>query len=292
VSERAAPRTRGRLRRLLFGSSEPASSTDDDLALLHTRLEGIERVLDDLARAARAPAAEPPAPQGQSEGPALRPAALEERLAGLEKQINRAGREQLRLNTLIEAQTEQQRAALEALEAANARRDDEIRTLREQLRAAQKAARLDMVTALLPALDSLDEAVRAGRQLLAKVPARQRRGLFGRLRAPEPSAGEQALRESMAAWLDGLRFVRSRLLELLAAEGVVPMEPEGRPFDPHRHSVLEVVAASDEPPGNVVATLRQGYLAGERVLRHAEVAVAGEAGRHETGRGERREKQR
>jgi molecular chaperone GrpE (heat shock protein) len=40
---------------------------------------------------------------------------------------------------------------------------------------------------------------------------------------------------------------------------------------------LEVVpSGQNQPPGTVVAQLRQGYLVGDRVLRYAEVAVAGE----------------
>ena len=65
------------------------------------------------------------------------------------------------------------------------------------------------------------------------------------------------------------------LLAVLAAEGVTPLETEGRPFDAARQIALEAVPATAEhPPGTVVRELRRGYLAGDRVLRYAEVAVA------------------
>jgi molecular chaperone GrpE len=88
----------------------------------------------------------------------------------------------------------------------------------------------------------------------------------------------EALRGALDSWLVGLTFVRQRLLDVLAAEGVRPMDAEGQPFDPRLHVALEVVPAGDElPPGTVAAELRRGYLVGDRVLRHAEVAVSGPA---------------
>jgi molecular chaperone GrpE len=71
--------------------------------------------------------------------------------------------------------------------------------------------------------------------------------------------------------------VRQRLLGVLADEGIMPIAAEGQSFDPHLHVALEVVPPSDDlPPGHVAAELRRGYMAGERVLRHAEVAVSGQ----------------
>jgi molecular chaperone GrpE len=209
-------------------------------------------------------------------------AALHQALASLEKQINRAGREQLKANSLVEAQAEHFNAALEALRAADARREAEITLLRDQNRAAEAAARLEVVRAILPVIDGLDEALRSGQQLLDRpAPPAVRPGLFGRLRrrAPVPAAPDRGLREGMAAWLVGLTFVRQRLLDLLAAEAVVPIEAQGQPFDPQRHVALDVVpAGATLPPGTVAAELRRGYLVGQRVLRHAEVAVAKEQG--------------
>lgn len=277
MSERSRSTTSGWLRRLLFGSAEPASSTDGSPTLLDGRLAAIERALDDLSQVKRSSASEPPSQAAEGEQPTLPGlATIEQSLAALEKQINRAGREQLKLNVLVETQTEQQRTALEALQVANERRDNEVLALREQLRAAQQATRLDMVRALLPVLDGLAEAQRSGTHVLEQPPApAPQRGLFRRQRQDTPSAGEQMLRESMRAWLEGLRFVRKRLLDLLAAEGVVPMEADGQSFDPHRHIVLDVITVTDRPAGTVVSTLRQGYIAGDHVVRHAEVAVAG-----------------
>lgn len=242
--------------------------------LLGERLARIERALADLALAVPARPEVPPEPPGLG--------AIEQGLTALEKQINRAGREQLKTNTLVEVQIAHQGAALEALRAADERRAGEATALREQLRTVQQTARLEMVRAILPALDGLDEALRSGTQLLEQAAPPRRRWYFGRLRGlASPSSAEQTLRDSMQAWLDGLHFVRQRLLDVLAAEGVMPMDADGQPFDPRWHIALDVVPARDRSLGTVVSTLRQGYVAGERILRHAEVAVTGDSRQHD-----------
>ena len=70
-------------------------------------------------------------------------------------------------------------------------------------------------------------------------------------------------------------MVRRRLLDALAAEGVTLIAAEGQPFDPRRHIAVEVVAAA-APSGTVMQEIRRGFVVGTRVLRHAEVAVAGD----------------
>ncbi|MBV9278677.1 MAG: nucleotide exchange factor GrpE, partial [Chloroflexi bacterium] len=198
----------------------------------------------------------------------------------LEKQVERLGREQFKARTLAEAQMDQINAALEMLRASDARRETELDALRARGRADQTAARLEVVQAMLPALDGLDEALRSGRRLLEQhaEPPRQPT-LFGRLSGRPAPPVQAELHEAMAAWLAGLTFVRQRLLDVLAAEGVQPIETRGLEFDPHFHVALEVVPPSETAPaGTIVSELRRGYLAGDRVLRYAEVAVVGERG--------------
>jgi molecular chaperone GrpE (heat shock protein) len=199
--------------------------------------------------------------------------ALQVTVAALEKQISRAGREQLKANALAEVQAERLAAALEALRGAGARHAGE-------LEAATTEARLQLARAMLPTIDGLDEAIRAGELMLAHHAAQEpadallRRLLHG---GPPPEARPEAaaLRGAMRAWLEGLALVRRRLLDALAAEGIALIAAVGRPFDPRRHIAVEVLPA-DAPGGVVLQEVRRGFLAGERVLRHVEVAVAGE----------------
>lgn len=256
---------------------------------------------------------------------------LQDGLAALEKQVSKAGREQFKANALAESQAERLGAALDLLrttaQEAEERARAEQESLRQQAGSAQTAARLAVVERLLPVLDGLDEALRAGRRVLAEVatrpvgagapfqplarpvdPARSEPNLLEQLRRffvgplpvepvepvaddgpdqpppprmlPAPDAdAQQDLRAALDAWLIGLTFVRQRLLDVLGAEDVWPIEAEGLPFDPQLHMALDVVPArGDLLPGTVASELRRGYLVGGRVLRHAEVAVAQEPG--------------
>ena len=93
--------------------------------------------------------------------------------------------------------------------------------------------------------------------------------------ASGPKADDGSRSGELAAWLEGLKLVQERLIDLLAAEGVRPIEAEGDAFDPHLHVVIETVPATDSvPAGTIVRETRRGYLAGETVLRYAEVIVA------------------
>ncbi len=272
--------------RLFSGSSQSDAAQ---------RLVRVERQLTDLGRQVEA-LRSAIAPDAGSAGANL--AALHEALLGLEKQVGRAGREQLKTNTLAEAQSAQLAEALEQLRAADSRRAAEIEALREQQRREQAAARHAAAQDILPALDGLDEALRSGRQLLAAsakhaggaeagapasappAPGGWLRQLFGEQQHAKPrhDAALQQLAEQTAAidaWVTGLTFVRKRLLDILAAADVRPISAVGQPFDPRQHVAIGVVPANEDfPPGTVVEELRRGYLAGERVLRHAEVLVA------------------
>ncbi len=194
-------------------------------------------------------------------------------ISALEKQITRAGREQLKANTLTAAQTEQLTLALEQLRTADTRREAALNDLRERNRVEQAEARLAVVRSILPALDGLDEALRSGQATLARSTETDLlRELLGL--APESAPSGADPRTTLAAWLQGLEFVRRRLLDALAAESVIPIPAVGQRFNPQRHLALEAVVATKAPPGTVVGEIRRGYSVGERILRHAEVIVA------------------
>lgn len=232
-------------------------------------------------------------------------------LAGLEKQLARLGREQFKANALLEAQQQQIQAALEQLRQHDERREKERAELLARHAAELTEARLQVIQRLLPVLDGLGEALAAGERLLERAPSpiqlqeisrqenerlpvwvnllawplvvvgllfpglaqertRKRHAAIAKL-----AADMAAWQDAQIAWLRGLELVRERLLETLAGEGVEPIETVGCPFDPHRHLAMDTAPAGpDFPPGTIVAELRQGFMAGSRVLRYAEVIVA------------------
>ena len=75
-------------------------------------------------------------------------------------------------------------------------------------------------------------------------------------------------------WLRGLRLTLQNLEALLADQGVIAIEAEGRPFDPKLHEAVGVEVSAEHPDDTVVAELRRGYRQHDRVLRPAMVKVS------------------
>lgn len=73
---------------------------------------------------------------------------------------------------------------------------------------------------------------------------------------------------------EGVEATFRSLEDVLAGEGVEPIEPDpGTETDPERHEVLLRVE-SDEPEGTVADLHRPGYEMAEKVLRAAQVTVS------------------
>ncbi len=174
---------------------------------------------------------------------------LARRLEASADSLKRLSREQYKTNTLAEQQHDQTRQALELAQ----------QTL-DELKAAQaaqvQAARLEVVEALFPVIDSVDAAIRSG--------AAQARALMGT--SPEAA-------RSLVAWLEGQSLLRERLLDLLAGEGIEPVAGKGAIFDAGQHVAVQVVKDPAQPAGQIMSVQQRGFRLGERVLRYAEVVV-------------------
>jgi molecular chaperone GrpE len=114
-------------------------------------------------------------------------------------------------------------------------------------------AEADLVKRLIPTLDNLERALRAG--------------------GPEDS-----LRE-------GVELTRRELLAALEAAGLRSDDPSGRPFDPETQQALAAEAVPGYADGTVVEVFRKAYFLRDRLLRPALVKVAkagqGPAGEHD-----------
>ncbi len=109
-----------------------------------------------------------PAAQKATERPAEVVAPVD--ISGLEKQVARLGREQFRLNVLVEAQQRAFQAALEQLGARGERREREIAEVQARRPTELAEARLQVVQRLLPVLDGLDQAFASGERLGERLP--------------------------------------------------------------------------------------------------------------------------
>jgi len=74
-------------------------------------------------------------------------------------------------------------------------------------------------------------------------------------------------------WLRGVQLTLQNLDEVLAAQGVTPIESMGERFDPKVHEAVST-EESDQPEDTVIAELRRGYRMHDRVLRPALVKLA------------------
>jgi molecular chaperone GrpE len=76
-----------------------------------------------------------------------------------------------------------------------------------------------------------------------------------------------------ASLRQGVELTYRALQQLLAQEGVEPIQALGQPFDPHLHEAM-LASPAPEPPGTVIGELERGYRYRGRLLRPARVQLA------------------
>lgn len=188
-----------------------------------------------------------------------------DQLERLAAEVARLGREQFRATTLLEGLG----AALEELSApASAASVDagDADDADDLVSALESRIRVDLAKELLPVVDAVDHSIGTARTLLSELRV-------------EPGAPPGLIERGalLEAWIEGLRLIERRLLALLDREGVRPIAALDQPFDPHRHIALAVAPSAGVTAGTVIAEELRGFTVGDRVLRHAEVVVAGRA---------------
>ncbi len=75
-------------------------------------------------------------------------------------------------------------------------------------------------------------------------------------------------------WAVGFEMLLSQFKQVLSQHGVQEYHSVGKPFDPHIHEAVEMMATTEYPPGVVVEEFVRGYKMGERPIRVARVKVA------------------
>jgi molecular chaperone GrpE len=118
----------------------------------------------------------------------------------------------------------------------------------------RERTREDLLRQLLPAIDDVDRA-------LGAVPAELR--------------GHP--------WAEGIALAHQRLLDALRHAGVERLGTDGEPFDPSVHDAVAYTERPEMAGPQVQEVVRHGYRSGSRVLRAAQVVVAGPPrnGRHD-----------
>jgi molecular chaperone GrpE len=149
----------------------------------------------------------------------------------------------------LRAELEQARAQIQDLFNRLARTQADFENYRRRVQREKEElvvyANQRLILNLLPVLDNLDRAL-----------------------ATPPAPGDEKLRQ-------GVEMTARSFREILAKEGVTPIDAVGQPFDPNLHEAVATVdATAEHPEGTVVAEFQKGYKLGERVIRASMVQVA------------------
>ncbi|HZE20289.1 MAG TPA: nucleotide exchange factor GrpE, partial [Candidatus Angelobacter sp.] len=155
----------------------------------------------------------------------------------------------------LETETKDPSQLTADLERARAREDELLRAVAEltnvnrrrkqDMETLAQLAQESLVRSILPVLDDIDRALLA---------AQGREG--------DP-------------FYSGLVMIRERLWQTLEREGLEAIDAKGAPFDPEVHEAVAQQPSEDKPPGTVLEVVLPGYRFRGRVLRHANVVVAG-----------------
>lgn len=73
---------------------------------------------------------------------------------------------------------------------------------------------------------------------------------------------------------NGMQMIYNQFLESLKKIGVEEMEAIGKEFDPNIHNAIKQTESEEFGENTVCEVFQKGYTLGDRVIRHAVVAVA------------------
>lgn len=143
----------------------------------------------------------------------------------------------------------EQRKAEEYLDLSRRTQADFVnykrRVAQEQID-ARNTAKMEVLQQILPVLDDLGRALQAAPPELENQP-----------------------------WVQGILLVTRRLIATLEHLGVRQVGQPGEQFDPRWHEAVTMETKPNVSEGTILNVTRPGYAFGDRVLRPAQVVVAG-----------------
>jgi molecular chaperone GrpE len=85
---------------------------------------------------------------------------------------------------------------------------------------------------------------------------------------------EKAFQGTESKEMEGFLLIYNKFKKILEQTGVKAMEAKGKNFDADLHEAITQLPAPDESlKGKVLEVVEQGYLLGDKVVRHAKVVV-------------------
>ena len=118
-------------------------------------------------------------------------------------------------------------------------------------------AREVAVAKLLPALDSLEQALRH----------------MPEYRKSEVGVSDGSFGEKYQNWQTGVNGIVTQLDKALGELGVNKVEAVGKKFDPHFHEAIREVESAEED-GTVVDELQTGFLLNGKLIRPSQVIIS------------------
>jgi molecular chaperone GrpE len=93
-------------------------------------------------------------------------------------------------------------------------------------------------------------------------------------RALKSFSNVQETASGLQQYQEGVQLLYRQLLDAMNRVGVVPMETEGKQFDPHMHEAMSREERLELEENTIIRELRRGYLFKDKLLRPAQVIVA------------------
>ena len=80
--------------------------------------------------------------------------------------------------------------------------------------------------------------------------------------------------EECAKYKESFELLHKQVVEVLSKLGLVPIEAQGKEFDPNFHDAVMQTPTGEYPEHTIIAELQKGYMFGDKVLRPSLVNVA------------------
>jgi molecular chaperone GrpE len=122
--------------------------------------------------------------------------------------------------------------------------DNYRRRVERERTSAARSGKRDLIVSLLDVIDNFDRAL-------------------------------EHIGDAPSSIADGVQAIHRKLLGLLEAQGITPLESRGETFNPELHEAIGSVATDQYESGTVADEVQRGYRWGDEVLRPARVRVAG-----------------
>lgn len=107
---------------------------------------------------------------------------------------------------------------------------------------AKKYSNADIITKLLPIIDTFEIAIKNS--------------------------------EDLQKYKEGTELIYSELMSILKNEGLQKIEAKGKQLDPTYHDAMMAVESKNTKPDQIIEVLQEGYQLKDRIIRHSKVKIA------------------